>query len=256
MISVQYSNGSAHRIKLPFKQQKQRLLTLAQNFVQYESSLPVEEQTPFTADLQANLTAALAAHEESVEQEISRKAASEALKRLDVSAKKTLNQIRSLLEGRLVDAPEQAQQWGFFVRQTGRGAGNILMPRGREEMIICLNQYIDTEEARSIDVQFTQPPLDDVITLRDALTQQLHQRDWSEQRRLSRNTGLEALCDQLSEQIRLALTYILLVRYQGKVNRDLAQWGFELVAKSPRRLPTEVAPPLPEEESIELPEPA
>jgi hypothetical protein len=65
-----------------------------------------------------------------------------------------------------------AQAWGFFVRQTGRGAGNILTPRGRDEILTCLNQYIATEEARPSEEQFSQPPLAEVIALRDDLTQQ------------------------------------------------------------------------------------
>jgi hypothetical protein len=254
MIRIQFNSESPFRLILPLKQQKQELLELVQAFVQFESSLPVGEQTPFTADLQTALDAALAAQTEAVAQETGRKAASEALKRLDTNARATrVRQIRSLLAGRFAHAPEQAQAWGFFVRQTGRGAGNILTPRGRDEIIACLNQYTATEEARPSEEQFTQPPLAEVTALRDDLTQQRQLRDHAEQRRLSHNTDLDEFCEQLAKQIRLAMAYLLLVRFEGKPDRDLAQWGFELIARAPQQTPDEERPSIPEPE--EEPEP-
>ncbi len=248
MIRIQFNNDSPFRLNLPLKQQKQELLELVQDFVQYEDSLPAGEQTPFTADLQTTLDAALIAQTEAVAQETGRKAASEALKRLDGRARTTVRQIRSLLAGRFAHAPEQAQTWGFFVRQTGRGAGNILTPRGRDEILVCLNQYIATEEARPSEEQFTQPPLAEVTALRDDLTQQRQLRDHAEQRRLSHNTDLDDYCEQLARQIRLGLAYLLLVRFEGKPDRDLALWGFELVARSPQQAPDEERPSDPEPE--------
>ncbi len=254
MIRFQFNNGSAHRVILPLKQQKQETITLAQAFMQYENSLPSEDQTPFTADIGTALSTALAAQATSVTQEISRKTASETLKRLDATARSTVGQIRNLLEGRFANTPELAQAWGFFVRQTGRGAGNILTPRGRDDIITCLSQYIANEQARPVAEQFSQPLLADVITLRDDLVQQRQQRDQARQERLSQHTSLEAACEALAKKLRLALAYLILTHYDGEPNRDLAHWGFELVARTPQRDADEERPSTPEPEEDPLPE--
>ena len=52
---------------------------------------------------------------------------SEEVKRLASESKKFVNQIQSLLTGSFSDTPE----WGFDLKQTGRGAGTIWLPRGR-----------------------------------------------------------------------------------------------------------------------------
>lgn len=254
MFRIQYSNGSTHRIVLPYKKQKQALLRLAQSFVAQENSLPPEERTRNTVTIEAALATALAAQTTSAAQEASRKSASETLKRLDSTARSTVSQIRNLMEGRFAHSPEQAQAWGFFVRQSGRGAGNILTPRGRYDIVACLNQYIVTEEARPIGEQFAEPPLDEVIALRDELNQQWQQRNRARQERLTQNAGLDEACALLAKELRLGLAALLL-NYAGEPERELGRWGFELVARTPRP-PREAELPLPEEEMVDLPEPA
>ncbi|MBK8903773.1 MAG: hypothetical protein IPM53_21505 [Anaerolineaceae bacterium] len=250
MFRVQYTNSSTHRVVLPYKTQKQALLTLAQAFVTQENSLPPEDRTRYTASIQAALATALAAQAASAAQEVSRKSASETLKRLDAAARTTVSQIRSLMEGRFAYNPEQAQTWGFFVRQSGRGAGNILTPRGRDEIIACLNQYITTEEARPIGEQFAEPPLNEVIALRDELNQRLQQRNQARQERLTHNAALDEACTVLAKELRLALTALLLNNYDGEPERPLGRWGFQLVART-TRLPREEEQPLAPEPEAE-----
>ena len=250
MIRVQFSNGSSHRVEVPYKHQKQSLINLAQAFVAKENSLPPENRTRFTATIEATLAEALTAQAATAEQEAGRKSASEALKRTDATARVIIRQIRSLMAGRFAQAPEQAQAWGFFVRQSGRGAGNILTPRGRDEILTCLNQYITTEEARPIGEQFTQPPLDAVITLRNALSQQWQQRQQARQERMTYHADLENACQTLAKELRLALTALLLNNFQGEPERALGRWGFQLVARSPRPQRDEARLPAPEPEAI------
>lgn len=254
MFRLQYSNNAPHRITVPYKNQKRELLRLAQAFVAQENNLPPEERTRYTANIETTLNAALAARDASTAEEANRKAASETLKRLDATARTTVGQIRNMMEGRFAHNPEQAQQWGFFVRQSGRGAGNILTPRGRDDIMVCLEEYIVTEEARPEAERFADPPLAEVVALRDALAQQLVQRNQARQERLTHNSDLDAACASLARELRLALADLLLKNYGGEAERELGRWGFEVVARTPRRLPAEEAPPLPEEETIELPE--
>lgn len=245
MIRIQYTNSASHRIVLPYKTQKQELLTLAQAFVAQENSLPLEDRTRYTASIETALATALATQAASAAQEVSRKSASETLKRLDATSRTTVSQIRSLMEGRFAYNPEQAQTWGFFVRQSGRGAGNILTPRGRDDIIACLNQYITAEEARPIGEQFTEPPLNDVIALRDDLVHNLHQRDQARQERLTQNAALDEACTTLAKELRLALTALLL-NYQGEPELILGRWGFQLMTRTTRPPREEGQPTTPE----------
>lgn len=242
MIRIRFSNGSTHRVSLPYKTQKQAMLRLAQAFVAQENSLPPEDRTRYTASIQAALADAQTAQSDAIAQEASRKMASETLKQLEVTARKTVSQIRSLLKGHFPHNPAQVQTWGFFVRQSGRGAGNILMPRGRINILACLDQYILTEEARPIEEQFTEPPLPEVIALRDALNQQLQQRNRARQERLTHHARLEDACATLAKELRLALTTIVLNNFDGEPERELGRWGFEVVARTPRRPPVEEEP--------------
>ncbi|GJM40608.1 MAG: hypothetical protein DHS20C20_08900 [Ardenticatenaceae bacterium] len=124
MIRIQFSNGSTHRVVVPYKHQKQALINLAQAFVAQENSLLPESRTRYTPTIEAALADAQTTQTEAAEPEASRESSSEALKRTDDTARAIIRQIRSLLAGRFAQAPEQAQAWGFFVRQTG--GGNIL----------------------------------------------------------------------------------------------------------------------------------
>lgn len=241
MLRIQFNNGAPLRMSLPRAYQKQEIFELALAFATYEATLPPAEQTPFTARIQTALAEVQDAHEEAVSQEANRKAASEALKRHQQTAKTTVNQIRNFLAAHFAHAPEQAQAWGFVVRQTGRSAGQILMPQSPTEITACLTEYINTETARPEAERFSQPLLADVITLRDNLVQQRQQRNQARQIRLQKNGRVETLAQQLFEELRLALGYLILVQFNGQPDRALAQWGYTLVARPPRT-PRETAP--------------
>ncbi|MCB8928268.1 MAG: hypothetical protein H6652_21895 [Ardenticatenaceae bacterium] len=232
MLRVQFNNGAPLRIKLPRANTKQAVLDLAQAFVAYEATRPEASRTPYTARIETAVTAALAAQDAAQDQEAARKAASEALKRTEQAVRRTVRQLRSLLAGHFAATPERAQAWGFYVRQTGRSAGQILMPQARPELLACLNEYIATETARPEAERFTQPPLAEVVTLRDNLVQQQQSRNQAHQSRLQENGRSSNLNAQLFEDLRLALTYLMVVEFAGEPDRMLAQWGFEVVARS------------------------
>lgn len=251
MLRIQFNNGAPLRLNLPRADQKQAILELAQAFVAFEATRPEVERTPFTARMATAVSDATTAQETALDQEAARKAASEALKRTQHTAKRTLQQIRSLLAGHFATTPEQAQAWGFIVRQTGRSAGQILMPQNHAEMITCLGEYIATENGRAEAERFPQPPLAEVVALHTSLIQQRQSRNTARQSRLRENGRLEALSDQLFADLRLALGYLMLVEFDGEPNRDLAQWGFEVVSRSPRPPREEMnGEPLEEEEAV------
>lgn len=252
MLRIQFNNGSPLRTNLPRAYQKQEILELAQAFVAYENTRPVENRTPYTAQIETAVADALAAQEIAIDEEANRKSASEALKRTREDAKTLLRQIRSLLAGRFTRTPEQAQAWGFMVRQTGRSAGLILMPKTLTDVRTCLNEYIATEQARPELEQFIEPPLAEVIAVRDSLMQQRQLRNQSRQTRLRENGRSSLLIQQIREELRKAMGYLMLVEFNSQPDRTLSQWGFEVVARTTRPAPEETPEPA-EEESLEDP---
>jgi hypothetical protein len=229
MLRIQ-TIGSPFRVSLPKQYVKPEVLALAQAFVRYENELPADEQTPFTADIQTVLAEALTVQTESQMAENERKEFSEMLKETEAAAETAVRQIQALLGVYLAQAPVRAQAWGFTVRQTGHYAGHILLPRSRDEIILCLNQYVEKEQSQPVEEQFSLPPLAEMMALRDALQQQLVARDEAEQRRMQANVQLDALCTHLSRELRRALGYIMIMRYEGETDRMLGQWGFRVVA--------------------------
>ncbi|MCA9944353.1 MAG: hypothetical protein KC449_12780 [Anaerolineales bacterium] len=234
MLHIRFNNGAPLRINLPRANRKQDIVALAQAFVAHEATLPEGERTPFTARMETAVAEAITAQDTAQDQEAARKAASEALKRTQRTAKRSMQKIRSLLAGHFAETPEQAQAWGFMVRQTGRSAGQILMPRKRADMIACLHEYIQTETARPEAERFLQPPLADLVTLHTDLVQQEQNRNSARLTRLQENGRFDGLIEQLFDDLRLALSYLMLVNFEGVPDRNLANWGFEVVARSPR----------------------
>ena len=182
MLRIQFNNGALLRINLPRANQKQAILELAQAFVAFEATLPEAERTPFTARLETAVTEAIAAQETAVDQEAARKVASEALKRTQYTAKRTLQKMRSLV-------------------------------------------------------------------------QQRQSRNVARHSRLQENGRYSSLIEQLFNDVRLGLSYLVLVNFQGAPSRNLARWGFEIVGRTPRQPRDEMNGELLEEQEP-LPEPA
>jgi hypothetical protein len=229
---MQFVNGSPYRVALPKRRAKQDVLDLAQAFVRYENELSADERTPHTGTIEAILAQALAAQTERQKAEAERRAASEALKRLDAAALTAVRQIRFMLAGHFAQTPEQAQAWGFTVRQTGRSAGHILMPNHRKEVRLCLKQYISREQTRRATEQFTLLALADMVALRDNIQQQRQIQSRAKQRRLQANAQLDDLCQQLSAQLRRALSYLIMVKFDGQGDRQLGLWGFQVLSRT------------------------
>lgn len=93
MIRIQYTNKSTHRIVLPYKTQKHELLTLAQAFVAPGKQPAAGKPHPLHRQHPNGPDHALATQAASAAQEVSRKSASETLKRLDAAARTAVGQI-------------------------------------------------------------------------------------------------------------------------------------------------------------------
>jgi len=207
-------------------------MTLAEAFTRHEAMLPEIEQTPFTATITQLLQRANTTQMLALQMESQRKEASQAFKRTEEKAVQVAHQIRNLLASRFPNTPEMAQAWGLIVRQTGRNAGQVLLPQKRQEMQTFLSVYIQKEQSLPAAEQIQQPALADVVALREDLLLQKHNRDSALGQRVLYNSQLSQICMDLVDQLRRALGFLLLVNYGGEPSRELEQWGFHVVTRT------------------------
>ncbi len=207
--------------------QRASLVSLAQTFTAYEQNLPPAEQTPYTAQIAGLLAQALPTHSGQVSGEIQRTVASEAVKRLDEQARLLVNQILYMLKATFPTQPEQAEAWGFALKQT---TGQIRLPKTCLERLALLNAYLAQEESRPAAEQFSLPALATVKAVRDELQANLNARDAGKmQRQLSVIAG-KNVGDELLQHLQAAAVYLLSTRYNFSVSPELQRWGFEVVS--------------------------
>lgn len=148
MFSLHFNQNSLYRVTSPRPNQKQVILDMAQAFTRQEAALPVRDRTPVYDAVQTLLTEALAVQLAVFTAENARKEASEAVKELDQVSRKIARQVRNLLAFQLAETPVLAQQWGLMVHQTGRSAGQILVPNKRAGHLAFLDAYIRKESSQ------------------------------------------------------------------------------------------------------------
>lgn len=233
MFALHFNQNSPYQVTLPRLARKQDIITLAQAFTRREAALAARDRTPVYEAMAAILTEAEAAQLAAFASENARKEASESVKELDRAAQKTARQVRDLLAYRFAESPVLAQQWGLTVHQTGRSAGRILLPANRNERLAFLDAYIRKESSQPAEAQFSNPDLSEVTALRDNLKAQLLARQEASQQRKQSNARLTALCEDLRSELRRGLGYLVVVRYDGELDRELEQWGFRITARTP-----------------------
>lgn len=231
-MDLRSSKRGAYKVELPRENNKGGIMALAQAFVSYESTLASGARTPYYEPMQEALAESRRLQLAIPLSESKRKQASEKYKDAEDAAERIAGQIRNLLAAVFVQAPVMAEDWGLVVRQTGRSAGQILVPHGPQERLAFLEKYIHTESARPEAEQFRHPTLTEVTAVYEALVTQRQAREDAKQQRMRDNDRLNDLCGELFEGLRCALSYLMLTRYNRMADRQLAQWGFYVVART------------------------
>ncbi|MCB0197113.1 MAG: hypothetical protein KDJ65_34520 [Anaerolineae bacterium] len=215
---------------LPESDQPDDLLTAGETFVAYDETLPPEKQSPFKDDI-AELVQECSPHlHEFKQSESQRTIASENLKRHEKKAYRFLQRIHQNLKSYLYDTPEEAEEWGFNVKQSTR---NILLPP-QKERLKALNRYIAKEESRPEAERFAVPELAAVIAVRDQLQERKkHVRSSHVQRKSSR-VARDTVLHKLRNTLKAAGTVILMKHLDGVISPEMAKWGYEVYERSSR----------------------
>ena len=217
-MRCEFDSNGLYTARWPRADEYGRIYDFATTFLRQEDQAPASAHTVFTEDIRVLTTSSGQLLLQKRSGESQRVLSSEAVKRLEASAKKFVNQIHSLLEATFPDTPERATEWGFEVKQTGRGAGTILLPRDRTDTLQTLKMYIAQEESRPLAEQFKSPVLSDVKAVYDGLSQNLATRQAGQTQRESGTAQIAAVAEELLDLLQAAMQ----------------RWGLDVVARTPQ----------------------
>ncbi|MCB0175419.1 MAG: hypothetical protein KDJ97_33255 [Anaerolineae bacterium] len=226
-ISYQDFNSPNH-IRFPNPYKRSDVIKLAQSFITYEQTLPIEQQTPFTPLISELLDRVLTYEDELKQAERQRQSAATALERLVAETKEIIWNMWKSVTAKCSGKPVQATRWGFeYKAQTG----NVLLPKTFAERLETLNSYIAQEQSRTEADRITIPDLIKVMNLRDTLAAHSEARVAGRRQRESRVELCNELAMELSNYLQVAGVYILAMEFKFKLSKDLQKWGYVISAK-------------------------
>lgn len=228
MVTTKFDTDSDLHLEFPDKNKPLDVVTTVESYLDYESSLPPEEQLPQTPRLTELLERWIASDDSRSKGEHQRAKASESVKQLDQMLSRYVRRMRKTIDAAFPESPVEAKAWGFNSKQTTQ---NILLPRTRKEHLIVLNKYIAYEQSRPEEERFTNPPLAEVIELRDELRQQLKVRATGQTQREKSAADSSAITLEMYNQLQGAVVYLLNFKFDFIVTVELENWGFEVVTR-------------------------
>ena len=226
MIALRYIQQDNYDLRFPQPNQTTPLINLSDSFITYEETLPPEQRSPYFPTIKNLLIQVQAQQEAQTEAENKRTIASEQLKRHNRVMNGMLDRILVTLKSKCFGRPEEAQAWGFEVRQ---GTGNILKPDSRADRVRALQQYIKKEQSRPAEEQFTEPPLAEVIDLYTNMKTALLARDAGVAERQEASVEIKETVVNLYNYLQLALHHLMERNYNFDISPGLEKWGFDVV---------------------------
>jgi len=230
-----------YQVKLPVKQDVSGIVALAEAFVRHELSLPPEQRTLLTEPLQARLAQLQQALQNKRQGQIQTTVASGWVKQLEQRARNLVRQMQRHLTAVFFEQPTKATAWGFTVRQTGRRAGTLLLPIGRDAVLGVMAAYIRQEQSRPAAEQFTLPALSEVESVRADLAAQVAAFQQSTALKEAGRAASVRLSAEVLVHLQVALAYLMITRFDSKVTPHLQAWGFNIVERRARSKASESA---------------
>ncbi|MCB9076006.1 MAG: hypothetical protein H6631_00270 [Anaerolineaceae bacterium] len=228
MLLIPLDANSPYHVGIPYPDQWPELIDMAQTFITYDQSLPPERQSPYTRHLIAMLNICVPLYETYESSESQRTIASETVKRLEAQLTRLTRQIHHVIKGALFETPEQAEEWGFQIRQSSQ---TILMPRSTKERLSILKKYIAKEDSRPAAERFTIPNLETVKRLHaDLIAHRATRRSGRDRRKSSRVARDEAFA-KLVDWLRMAAGHLMLCHFNHKVSFEMQQWGYIVIER-------------------------
>ena len=232
MITVQLDHNGPLKVRWPTKDDE--IIALGDAWVVYEASRSTASQwKDITLPLiQTKLSAAKAARASAQSGEADRTLSSGDYRAMLTTIKNNLDRALTFLKFKHADNLLQLEKWGWNVRQTARGL-SVRMPTKDAEVLLLLETYIAYESTLGAGQQVADPSL---ATMQALL---VDAQDMAQNRRSSRvqrssNVQVRSLAaSELLDLLQGAALVISLLEFEGKVDPNLANWGYTLLAVTP-----------------------
>lgn len=236
MLQLILDTLSQYQVEIPEPDEHADLINLGEGVLAYDQTLPPDKQSPVAAHLAKLLQECRPHRAEFHSSEAQRTIASENLKRLEKKVYQYLKRIQHKLKDDFWDTPEEAEAWGFEVKQA---TGNIIFPDGKKERLRVLDAYIAKESTRPEAERFESPSLAEVIDVRDQWMATQKVRKSSKAQRTTSRIARDAAFQRLREGLRLAASNIVVLQYDHTITLDLKRWGFDVVKRSAKATESE-----------------
>ncbi len=232
MISVRLDFNSLFAVRWPTKDTD--IIAQADRWVTYEASRSLTNQLKDIplALIQSKLTAAKAARASIQSGEADRTLASGDYRTLLTTIKNNLDRALTFLKYKHADNLLWLEKWGWNVRQTSRGL-SIRMPTKDAEILLLLETYLAHESTLGAGQQIADPSL---ATMQALLVdaQDLAQNRLSNRvKRTSNVHERSQAASELLDLLQIAALILMVQEFGGKVNPNLANWGYTVVAVTP-----------------------
>lgn len=233
MTTFPINRNSAFRIRWP--NTDEGIIAQTEAWISYESSRNAADQLkdPWMALLQAQLDLAKTARTLAQTGEASRTEASDAFRTKLDTARSLLQRALAFLKFKHANSLAQLEHWGWDVRQSKRGGYTVKMPAKDGDLIRLLEIYVAYEATRG-PAQLTDP----VLATLEALLVDIHDLDQNrDSSRAQRRTNVfvrGSAAYKLQDLLHSAAIAISRLKYDGDIHPDLANWGYQIVAATPK----------------------
>lgn len=250
MLALQIDSTSDFDVRLPTASTE--LLELGVAYLARENSLPAEARCPVPRleVLRDCLDRAKAAVRDAETHEADRaessagreKALDEAIPLLD----KAINRLKVLHEDNLA----ALERWGLSTKVIKGGRISVAKPKGRLDWVQFLTRYVEREQAQPAEARLPIPPLATLAALDEAIRTGRAVRDEGRTARAAAIQRRNEALAELRDLLQMAVVVLTMEKFGHKLSRDLAQWGFSVIARIPKAAidPGQPAKPGSEEE--------
>lgn len=228
MVTTKFDTSSKLHLVFPDRSKPVEIVSNVEAYLDYEYSLPPEEQLPQTPRLTELLEQWSVSDDNRSKGEYQRAKAAESVEQLDQEMVRYVRHMRKTIDAAFPESPAEAKAWGFNAKHSTK---NILLPRTRNEHLFVLNKYIAKEQSRPEEEQFTSPPLAEVIEVRDKLRQQLNVRSAGRTQRKKSAASSNEIALEMYDQLQGAVVYLLNFRFNFTLTVEFENWGFEVIAR-------------------------
>ncbi len=226
MIRIELDSLGSLAIRWPVSNDK--TLQLGNAFVTYESTLPVDQQSPLLPLIRSALTTGSSSASQAGSGETTRAVSAEELRQARADAKAPLKQAYDALKLQYSENLAVLEDYGLETKQGPKGVV-VYAPHNQQAWDNLLVAYVAKQGGLEGAQQILKPALSTLEPLSATVSSSRKNRDDGRtQREMSVSSRLGAAA-QLHDLLEVAACHPIVTRFGFKLPKDLKQWGYDVV---------------------------